>query len=71
MFAARNLTDDAELEELVGKAKAVMNGKSVKELRTNDGYREEVRKEMTRVTEALDGLLEDAPGRRITFEEEV
>jgi len=70
LFKNRNLTGDAELEGLVVQARNVLEGKRPDSLRKSSVIRGEVAGEMVRVMTALDGLLETAARRKITFEED-
>lgn len=70
LFKSRNLTGDADLEGLIIQARNVLKGRNVKALRDNATARGEVAGEMARVMVAMDKLLEDAPRRKISFEDD-
>lgn len=70
LFKNRNLTGDSELEGLVAQARDVLAGKKADALRKNVVARGEVAGEMARVTAALDELLETAPRRRISLDDD-
>lgn len=65
-FAARNLTNDAELEALAAKARAVMAGVGGEELRSIDVTRDRVIKGMSEIRRGLDGLVVTAPRRQMS-----
>lgn len=69
-FAARNITDDAELDTLVQQAREIMAGKSVDELRSNDGLRAEVGKQFAELKESVGTLMRTAPRRRINLDDD-
>ena len=69
LFKNRNLTGDIELEGLVIQARDVLKGKGGAALRKSAPLRGEVAGEMSRVLGALDELLENAPRRKISFDD--
>ncbi|NLE38094.1 MAG: hypothetical protein GX621_08735, partial [Pirellulaceae bacterium] len=69
VFEARNLTNDAELSELVAKAKDVLGGRSANAIRRSPFVKEQIRQGMRDVSEKLAALVEDAPTRKISFDE--
>lgn len=64
-FKARNITDDADLEELVGKAHDILDGRDVESLRKDDAVRREIVEQFGELKTSLDGMLANAPRRRI------
>jgi hypothetical protein len=68
-FPARNLTDDVQLEALVNKAKALTNGLSPDEIRTNDSLRESLQTQFASIQEDLNKLVIDQPLRGLSLEE--
>lgn len=69
LFEKRNVANDAEMQNLVGRAREVLSGRTPDDVRKSDAVRVQVAREMTRVTTALDRLLIDAPTRRISFDD--
>ena len=69
-FSLRDVTDDAELQRLVGQARELLSGIDADTLRKSDGLRESVRRGFERVKGELDTMLVVRPKRRISFEEE-
>ena len=69
-FAAKNIVDDAELAALVDKARGILDGVSPDLLRDHRTVRDTVRDEMGGIKAALDGMLQDAPTRKINFDTE-
>lgn len=71
LFRDRNITDDTQMEKLVQKAQEVLHaGVTAETLRTDDTYREHLRKEFAQIHTTLTGMLEDVPSRQISFEAE-
>ncbi len=69
-FAIKNVTDDAQLQQIVGHCKAILNGVDAETIRKQDNIREYVGKGMGLIKQSLDLLVEDAGTRRITLEDE-
>lgn len=69
-FEKRNIAGDAEMTELVKRAKAVIGGVSPEKIRTDMGVRETVRAGFEKVKTSLDAMITDRPSRRIVFEDE-
>lgn len=71
LFDKRNVLNDAELKELVDRARRVLNGdKTVDVLRDNDTLRDFVRGQMEAIEGSLDTLITDGPRRVVSFEED-
>jgi hypothetical protein len=68
-FAARNITDDAELAALVDQAREIIEGVDPQTLRDHRGVRNTVREALADVKSTLDEMLVDKPGRKIAFED--
>jgi len=66
-FSARNVLGDSELAAVVTDLRSVMQGRGLKELRTNDGMRAAVKADLEKAGKSLDALLVDAPARAISF----
>lgn len=69
-FEFRNVTDDAQLQSLVGQARGLLQGISTDDLRTTGGLRSQVQLGMTAIAGQLDTMLTKA-GRKFRFEEEL
>lgn len=71
-FQNRNITNDAELAILVGRAKEVLapNGKTVspQKLRDYAATREETAKQFAEIQTTLDGMITTSKGRRFNLE---
>jgi hypothetical protein len=69
-FRARNLMDDAALEEVVGKAQEVVMGfaPNIKNLKESVGLRNQVAGKFEEIKTVMDGLLKNRPVRRMVFE---
>lgn len=70
-FELRNVTDDAQLGELVEKARGIMKGLDKKTLKQDDLVRQKVQEELTAIQAALDPLVLDKATRVISFDDEV
>ena len=70
-FQAKNLTEDVELESLVEKARAALNGVTPDVLRDSDNLRLEVQRTMTQIKETMDQNLLLKPSRRFTLAPEL
>ena len=68
-FEARNITDDAQLQELVSKAKSMLDGVDAKELRASKIARKTVTQSFAEIKQSLDKMIVDKPKRAISFEE--
>lgn len=68
-FDKRNLTNDTQMADLVGKARALMNGVDAKTLRDDFATRKFIRDGFSQIQDNLDVMLTDKPKRRIRFEE--
>ncbi|MGO9110059.1 MAG: hypothetical protein ACLP9L_12575 [Thermoguttaceae bacterium] len=64
-FRALNVRSSEQLHQLVSQAQRVIRGVEPQDLRDNDGLRQQVTTEMSRVSSVLDGLLVDRPRRNI------
>jgi hypothetical protein len=69
-FQAKNLMDDTELADTVGKAKALLEGISAESLRDSANLRESIKDDFETIKAEVDKLIQDAPSRRFDFEEE-
>jgi hypothetical protein len=64
-FRELNVRSNAQLDQLVADAQRVIRGVEPQELRDNQGLRQHVATEMSRVQSVLDGLLVNRPRRNI------
>jgi hypothetical protein len=64
-FRDLNVRSNAQLDQLVANAQRVIRGVEPQALRDNDGLRQHVATEMSRVQSVLDGLLVNRPRRAI------
>jgi hypothetical protein len=64
-FQAMNVHSNGQLDELVETAKRAVRGVAPQDLRDSQALRQQVATQMSAVTAALDGMLVDAPRRRI------
>lgn len=69
-FSPRNLTDDEELQALVGKARDLMAGVSPDLLRRSEAVRDTVAQGFGSIKTELDQMMVDKPKRAIRFEDE-
>ncbi|MBY0502730.1 MAG: hypothetical protein K2X03_02390 [Bryobacteraceae bacterium] len=69
-FDFRNVADDAELKELVDKARDMLTGVSAEDLRTTAGVRAKVQNGMADLAAELDTMIVKKPGRKFRFQEE-
>src|SRR5262249_478811 len=64
-FQQLNLSSSAQLDQLAQDAQRIVEGVAPQDLRDNQGLRQHVATELTRVQSQLDGMLVDQPRRRI------
>jgi len=64
-FRELNVGNSDQLDQLVSDAQRVIRGVDPQDLRDNQGLRQHVATEMSRVSSVLDGLLVDRPRRNI------
>jgi hypothetical protein len=64
-FAQLNVRSSPELDALVEEAQRLVRGVSPRDLRDNDALRQQVAAEMARVRQQVEGLITDAPRRRL------
>ena len=64
-FSAKNITGDTDLESLVGKARDLLSGVKVENLRKDDDIRVLVKTEMEAISTAMNSMLKDSPSRKI------
>ena len=64
-FNLRDITNDAELNELVERGRSLINGIDAESLRTMDGLRARIRHELTDIEQAVNDTLIQVPTRRI------
>ena len=66
-FLNRNVFEDAELTELVNRAKSVLNGTDPETLRSSPLHAESIRTSMSEVKESILKAIQDRPGRKISI----
>jgi hypothetical protein len=64
-FSELNVRSSPELDALVEAAQRLVQGVSPQDLRDSDSLRQQVAAEMARVRERVEGLITDAPRRRL------
>lgn len=64
-FKHLNLNSSADLDGLVEQAQRMVQGVSPQDLRDNDSLRRQIGRDMARVQAQVEGMLVDAPRRRI------
>lgn len=69
-FKARNLTNDADLEILVDKAKSLVQGIKPEDLRKDMTLRDKMAKQFKEVQGELDKMIVEMPSRKFKFDEE-
>ena len=68
VFSARNLTGDTDLQGLAERAKQLVSGISVENLRSDDSLREAIKVGFEGIKKELDPLVLEKPSRSIRFE---
>lgn len=63
-FDFRNITNDTQLAEQVAKARSLIDGTSVESLRKSDTWRASIQEGMQRISDNLEGLIEEKTGRK-------
>lgn len=69
-FNQRNLLDDVELAQLVGKAREVLTGVTAQKLRQVDDVKKTVTTGLADITADLEKMLTDQPGRKFDLDDE-
>jgi hypothetical protein len=64
-FRQLNVRSNPELDALVEEAQRLVRGVTPQQLRDNDSLRQQIAAEMTRVQTQVEGLITDAPRRRL------
>ena len=70
LFSKRNLTNDAELAELVLKAQKVMSGVDAKSLRSDADMKQRVSEGFAEIKAAIDTMVVNRPARAVTLADE-
>lgn len=70
VFAARNITNDAELAQLVDRAKELLAGIDAKALSNDQDLRRTLQKGFNEVKQSLDAMVGKQPTRRILLSDE-
>jgi hypothetical protein len=69
-FRFRNLNDNAELDQMVAQAEGILSGTSAQQLRDNSRVRSNVVREMSKVKEAIDQMITNAPRRALFLDDD-
>jgi hypothetical protein len=69
LFGDRNITNDAEMEALVTKAKEVVTGLSPDDLRKDENARNNTLAGFTAIAQNLDLMIEQMPSRKFSFDD--
>ena len=69
-FSVKNVTDDTELEQLVGATRKLMDGVDVDQIKGSDHLRSNIQKGFGIVKDCLDQLVVEGGTRKISFLEE-
>lgn len=67
-FKFRNITNDAQLEGLVARAKELLSGRTAEDIRTSEALRGSVASGLASIKSSLDGLCGPRPARKIRLE---
>lgn len=67
VFDMKNIGEDAELADLVGKARLALAGKTANQLRNSSSTKTAVREAFGNIKSVLDSMLTDQPTRAITL----
>jgi hypothetical protein len=69
-FRAKNLMDDAELEDVVGKAQDIVAqfAPNIKAVKNSTSLRNGIAEKLSEVRTTLDGMLKDRPSRKFQFD---
>ena len=66
-FDLRNVTDDAELKQVVDQLRGMLKPISLEELKSTDTVRQRIERGLSQAAEQLGSLVHEAPIRRIRF----
>jgi hypothetical protein len=69
-FSAKNIANDSELDEIVGKLKDISEGLDPEDLRKNDDYRTKLVEKFAEAKAHLDLMIVDKPSRMFSMEDE-
>ena len=69
-FSFRNVTDDRQLQDLVGRARDLLQGVAADDLRASADMRVRVQQGMALLAADLDGMLIKAGGRKMRLIED-
>ena len=70
LFYHRDITNDTEMQAICADMKSLLDGVDNKTLKSNDAVRAEIESETGKIVAQLDGLLEAAPTRLFTWDDE-
>lgn len=69
-FNNKNIAEDNELEELVKKARSILNGRDAEVLRNNQEIRDVVQAEFVKIGETVSTMIEVKPLRKFNFSDD-
>lgn len=69
-FEVRNVADDAQLSEIVKKAKTLLKGVAAQNLRTEEALRDQVQDGFRKIKAQLSGMVTKQPRRAIQLDDE-
>lgn len=69
-FEMRNITDDAQLDQIVKRARMVLDGVDAKVLRENDAMRDAIAGQFQQIKDAMAAMVVERGTRAISFEDE-
>ena len=69
-FSFRNVTDDLQLQDLVGRARDLLEGVAADDLRTSGDMRTRVKQGMASLAADLDAMLVRSGGRKMRLADE-
>jgi hypothetical protein len=64
-FQARNITNDEELQSLVGKARQMLDGVNPDDLRKQEGLKDTIAAGMGKINSQLDSMIVNRPKRKL------
>lgn len=68
-FKDRNIFNDSELDELVSRARGIVEGVEFESLRDNEGLKAGIAAAMLSVDSELEKSIENMPGRKLSFDD--
>jgi vacuolar-type H+-ATPase subunit E/Vma4 len=68
-FNLKNVTNDTELEAIVGQVRDLLSNTDAQSLRASDSFRDKMRDSLTGITSKLSTMVEIKAGRKFLFDE--